>query len=184
MIFFSFTLRKSHSKPSFEQLAEKEIPILYRVAARMTQNATEAEDLVGQTLLAAVKSYDRFDGEYPRSWLIKILRNEHLMMLRKRNLRPETAIDQAAEPATEGYWKAIDWQVVGGKIYEELDRLPEEFRLAITLCDVEEMTREEAARALDIPVGTLGTRLFRGRNLLRSRLVRHLGELAPTQGLL
>ena len=148
-----------------------EIPVLYRVARRITGNDADAEDAVGQTLMAAVKAWDRFDGQHARSWLIKILKNECFVISRKRGKRLETDISIVAEPATEDFWQAVDWTLVGDHLLEALDDLPTEYRLAVALCDVEQMGYEEAAEALEIPVGTLKSRIFRGRKLLRSRLI-------------
>jgi RNA polymerase sigma-70 factor (ECF subfamily) len=164
-------LSRKPVKPSFDEVAMAEIPVLYRVARRITGNDADAEDAVGQTLMAAVKAWDRFDGHHARSWLIKILKNECFAISRKRGKRLETDISIVAEPATEDFWQAVDWTLVGDHLLEALDDLPTEYRLAVALCDVEQMGYEEAAEALEIPVGTLKSRIFRGRKLLRSRLI-------------
>ncbi len=155
---------------TFEEVVGKELATLYRVARRLTLNGPEAEDLVGQTLLNAAKAWSKFDGQYPRSWLLKILKNEHLGSLRKSAARPVTVSIGDRDAYDDGPWNAVDWQIVGSNIIEELDRLPEEYRLAVALCDVEEMSYEEAALAMSIPVGTVRSRLFRGRRILRNRL--------------
>ena len=143
--------------------------MLYRVARRLAANPSEAEDLVGQTLLNAASAWSRFDGAYPRGWLIRILTNCHLRVLRERNSRPvPTGIDPdrvVSEP-----WNAIDWGLCGAGLLEHVDRLPEEFRLAVYLCDVEGLSYDEAATGMDVPVGTLKSRLLRGRRELRRRL--------------
>ena len=72
------------AKESAATVLERELEVLYRVARRMTGNDTDAEDIVSQTLLNAYKNWDSFDGRHPRSWLIRILNNEWLYMLRKR----------------------------------------------------------------------------------------------------
>lgn len=166
----------SAAKPPFETVAIDHLPVLYRIARRLTGNDADAEDAVGDTLLKAVRAYDRFDGRFPRAWLVQILRNEHLGLLRKRAIRPESQIDEAFEPSDEGFWREIEWRAVGEDLLRELDRLPEEYRLAVTLCDVEEMTYEEAAFACNVPTGTVRSRLFRGRRLLRARLAGAYGE--------
>lgn len=168
--------KASREKPSFESVALAEIPVLYRVAKRMALNDADAEDLVGQALLAGAKAWAAFDGQYPRSWLIRILKNEHLMRVRYRGIRPEVAIDVVEEPSDDGFWQEIAWKSVGEDILRELDRLPEDYRLAVALCDVEEMTYDEAAAAIGVPVGTVRSRVFRGRRLLRARLAHLSGE--------
>lgn len=170
------------TKPTFESIALEEIPVLYRVARRMTLNDSDAEDLVGQALLRAVKAWNTFDGRHPRSWLIRIVKNEHLMRIRHRATRPEIAIDEVAEPTEEGFWEEISWRAVGTDILRELDKLPEEYRLAVALCDVEEMSYEDAAEAMEVPVGTVRSRLFRGRRMLRAALVHCIEEPAGGRG--
>jgi RNA polymerase sigma-70 factor (ECF subfamily) len=149
--------------------------VLYRVARRLTPNAAEAEDLVGQALAKAAGAWSGFSGEYPRSWLIRILTNCHFGVLRSRKTKPaDTSLDPdlvADEP-----WSAIDWGLVGPNLMEEVDRLPPEYRLAVVLCDVEEMSYDEAAAAMEVSVGTAKSRVFRGRRLLRARLAGFYSE--------
>jgi RNA polymerase sigma-70 factor (ECF subfamily) len=168
------------TRPSFETVARAELPTLYRVALRLTGNPDDAEDLVSQTILNAHRSWSGFDGSYPRSWLIKILKNEFLGQRRKLGAKGNVSIDQVEEPSDEGFWEEVSWAAVGENILRELDKLPEEYRLVVSLCDVEEMSYEEAAMALEIPVGTIRSRLFRGRRLLRSKLAHIVGE--PERG--
>lgn len=168
------------TKPAFEDVVDRELMSLYRVAKTLTSNAADAEDLVGQTLYLAARAWPTFDGAHPKSWLIRILSNEHFGLLRKQNRHPEPQLEPEHEPTTEGYWQAIDWALVGDQLASEMAKLPEEYRLAVALCDIEQLTYEEAAVAMDVPSGTVRSRLYRGRNLLRSRLVHVLGELSPT----
>lgn len=160
---------------SFESVARGELGTLYRVALRMCGKPEDAEDLVSQTILNAHRAWHTFDGAYARSWLIKILKNEFLAMRRKKGGAGNVSIDQIQEPSDEGFWEEVGWSAVGDNILRELDKLPEEYRMAVSLCDVEEMSYEEAALALDIPIGTVRSRLFRGRRLLRAKLA-HLVE--------
>lgn len=153
----------------FESTVRSEMPVLYRVARRFCPNEEEAVDLVQQTVIKAFRAWDRFDGQHVRSYLIRILRNENLMRLRAR--RAETvAIDDIAEPSVEPPWEVVLTREHVSKIMEELDKLPEEYRWAVQLCDIEQMTYEEAALAMDSPIGTVRSRLFRGRALIRARL--------------
>lgn len=160
-------------KESAAVVLERELEMLYRVARRMTLNDSDAEDIVSQTLLNAYKHWDDFDGRHARSWLIRILQNEWLYLLRKRKVRSEVDIESTAEPADEDFWKAIDVQLELKEIVNALDGLPEEYRVAVTLCDMEEMTYESAAEALGVPIGTIRSRVFRGRRILRHKLVAH-----------
>lgn len=159
------------SRPrDFESSVRPHLSVLYRVGLRLTRNAEEAEDLVSQTMVNAFNAWSRFDGDYVRSWLIKILRNEFLNVQRRKGSRPvEVELDDA-EGVSDTSWTEVVGRLEAGRILEEVDRLPEEYRLAVTLCDVEQMSYEEAAEAMDVPVGTVRSRLFRGRARLRQRL--------------
>lgn len=175
---FSIFNRKPGHKPDFAKVVDQELEVLFRIARQLTGNDTDAEDLVGQTLLQATKAWDRFDGSYPRGWLIKILRNEHPGSIRYSQSRPTIALEETAEPAETCYWKEIDWQVVGKDIMRILQMLPEEFRLVISLCDIEDLTRDEVAIVLAIPVGTINSRLHRARKMLRTKIIEELGDLS------
>lgn len=178
----SGSLKNAPAKPTFDAAVRGELVVLYRVAKRLARNDADAEDLVGSALLKAAKAWEGFDGRFVRSWLVQILRNEHLMLLRQRGRKPEVAFEEGQEPSDEGFWEAVSWSAVGDDLVRELDRLPEEYRMAVALCDVEEMAYDEAARAMGVPVGTVRSRLFRGRKLLRARLVRIVGEEYAPQG--
>ncbi|MBX3120432.1 MAG: RNA polymerase sigma factor [Fimbriimonadaceae bacterium] len=158
------------TRPKFEDVALAEMAVLYRVARRLTMDDVWAEDLVGQTLLQAAKGWSGFDGRYPRSWLIRILQNVYRKDLRRASSRPATVPLEDYIPESSDTWASVNWRLVGEFIQEELDKLPDEYKLAVTLCDVEEMTYDEAAEALGVPQGTVKSRLFRGRRLLRQRL--------------
>jgi RNA polymerase sigma-70 factor, ECF subfamily len=161
---------KTSRKEDFATVVERELDTLYRVAKRLTRNESDAEDTVSQTLTSAFQSWDRFDGKHTRSWLITILRNEWLQILRKRKSRPEVAIDLVAEPFEECSWKEVDTKILAQQIKLALAQIPEEYRLAVELCDVEGLSYEEAAAMLGVPIGTIRSRLFRGRNQLREKL--------------
>ncbi len=163
-------------KAAFETVAEKELPVLYRVARRLTLDPSRAEDLVSQTLLDAARAWDAFDGRYPRSWLIKILQNNFRRDLRRASSQVETVSLETPIEASCEIWSELNWRAIGSRLMEELDKLPEEYRLAVTLCDVEELSYDEAAAAMNIPKGTVRSRLFRGRRLLRNRLASYVGE--------
>lgn len=154
----------------FEARVKDELPVLFRVARRMGCSIDEAEDVVQSTMLKAYRAWDRFDGQHLRSWLIKIMRNERLMSLRGRidtNSLDET---EAYEVPSEPFWAEANWRLQAEQLLAELEKLPEIYRMVIQLCDVEELSYEETADALDIPVGTVRSRLFRGRTMLRQRL--------------
>ncbi len=161
----------SWSKPDFEKSVRPELAILYRVARRLVRSEDEASDLVQQTLMKAFQAWHRFDGRYLRSWLIQILRNENLMRIRSSGKHEEIELDDQIA-IDEPFWDEVHWRSQVHRILEELDRLPEEFKLAVTLCDIEQMTYDEAAIAMNVPIGTVRSRLSRGRALVRARLMK------------
>ncbi len=168
---------------SFEDVALGELPVLYRVAKRLTSDSDWAEDLVGQTLLDAGKGWENFDGEFPRSWFIRILQNNFKKDIRRAVSRPQTTqIEEQTAADDADIWGELDWSLIGPHIMEEVERLPEEYRLAVVLCDIEGMKYEEAAEAMEVPVGTVRSRLFRGRRFLRERLAQYVDGYIPDAG--
>ncbi len=162
-----FGLRK---EADFEKAVKGELSVLYRVARRMGCSPEEAEDLVQIALIKAYTAWGRFDGRHIRSWLIRILRNERLMAIRSE--KNEVSLDEpdAPEPVEEPFWNQLSWKLQVDRIMEELNQLPEIYKTAIHLCDIEQLSYEEAAEAMDIPIGTVRSRLFRARAMLREKL--------------
>lgn len=158
------------SERRFEESVRQELPTLYRVARRMVGSSDDAEDLVGQTLHRAFTNRKTFDGTHLRSWLIAILRNELLNELRYRRRHPVEELEDAHEPADEGSWAEIANRIDSKAIMDALDEVPPLYQEVIQLFDIEEMTYEEIAESLDIPIGTVRSRLSRGRAILRRKL--------------
>ena len=159
-----------NNHPSFERAVREELGVLYRVAKRLVRSAEEAEDLVQSTLIKAFRSWHQFDGRFLRSWLIRILRNEWLAGLRSAHRQVPT--EELSDHMQDEYplWNIIESNLNLEQILNHLDDLNENYRVAIQLCDVEQMSYEEAAAAMDVPVGTVRSRLFRARMELRKRL--------------
>jgi RNA polymerase sigma-70 factor, ECF subfamily len=155
---------------TFEEVAVAELPVLYRFARRLTLNPSDAEDLVGAALLYAAKAWKGFDGRHARSWLIRILRNEHIDNLRSKAGKLQTVPLEFIDVGSGNLNDEVSSTILSESILNHVDSLPEEYRLAVTLCDVEEMSYQEAAEAMDVPVGTVRSRLFRARRLLRDRV--------------
>ena len=127
---------------------------------------------MGQALLNASRAWSGFDGAHPRSWLLRILRNCHLQTRRAARAAP---VDVDPDTLGEEPWNEIDWGLMGPSLVAKLDELPEEYRFAVALCDVEELSYGEAASVMEVSVGTVKSRLFRGRRLLRASLAGYLG---------
>lgn len=153
---------------------------LYGAALRMTRNPADAEDLVQETLLAAYRGYDGFEaGTNLRAWLYRILTNSFINAYRKKKRRPEVA---DVEDIDETYvYRGLDGAVPSAEaefidslpdeaIRAALDELPDRFRLPVILADMEGFRYREIAEILDIPVGTVMSRLHRGRAALKRRL--------------
>lgn len=162
---------------AFADVVEPEIEVLLRVGRSLTGSDTDAEDLVQETMIRAFGAIDRFDGRHPRAWLLTILRRTHLNMHRRQ--RPSTVGDwevlHHARPAFGGTHAP---SAEDRALAEDLDpalqaamaALDERFRAAVVLVDVHDLSYADAAAVLDVPVGTIMSRLSRARTRLRAAL--------------
>lgn len=159
----------------FRRWVVPELDVLARVARSITGNPTEAEDLVQDTLLRAYRAIDRFDGRHPRAWLLTILRNAHVNRNRRRRptlLRdPDTTMEQlAAPPSADDPEDAAVRDTFSAAVEEAFADLPPRFRRVVELVDVGGLSYAEAAAVLGVPIGTVMSRLHRGRRRIRARL--------------
>lgn len=173
---------QERSERAFDCWVVPEIDVLYRVALSLTRSRYDAEDLVQETLARAHAALDRFDGRHPRAWLLTILRNTHVNSLRRRRpdlLRdPDADLDDlaahsaaSARAAAEGDpAEVFDAASFDAALEAALDELPGSFRSVVGLVDIGGMTYQEAADALDIPVGTVMSRLHRARKRMLASL--------------
>ena len=160
---------------AFRRYVEPEIEVLLRVA-RTLAGTSDADDLVQETLVRAWRSMDRFDGRYPRAWLLTILRNTNMNMHRRQ--RPYTVDDVAAHPDARPAFgvdpPSTEDQVMAAFLPDDLERavqsLDTKFRTVLLLVDVDQLTYAEAADALGVPVGTVMSRLSRARDRVRRHL--------------
>lgn len=154
----------------FESEALPYLRSLYGTAFRLTRNAHDAEDLVQETFLRAFRSFDRYTpGTNIRAWLYTILHRVRTDALRRAGRVPETAELLDDGPAVP---PAQDALAQGGEDLERaLARVPEAFRVAVILRDVEDFSYREISAALGIPIGTVMSRIHRGRAALRAALV-------------
>lgn len=125
-------------------------------------------------LMKAVQGWDSFDGRYLRSWLIRLLRNEFIDELRRRKARPQTEFLESDEGAWASEAPIDVTRLSMQEILAAVDRLPEEYRTVLSLADIEELSYEEISDALELPLGTVRSRLFRARRLMR-RALPHYG---------
>lgn len=174
-------VRTETDEQAFERWVLPEIEVLLRVAHSMTRNHAEAEDLVQDTLLRAYRGIGRFDGRYPRAWLLTILRNTHINRNRRR--RPELLRDQdltferlESDEASERADTMVDTEM-DAEIINALNALSDDFRRVVELVDIDGLSYAEAAEVLGVPIGTVMSRLHRARSRIRDRLDR--AGLAP-----
>ena len=170
----------------FEAAAMPYLDPLYNAAYRMARNPQDAEDLVQETYLKAYKYYDKFEeGTNLKAWLFKILKNTFINSYRKKQQSPpqadfadieesfETIVrddsgQQARTPEEELLEKVLDEDV-----QHAIEELPHDYRMVVLLADLEGFSYKEIADILEIPVGTVMSRLYRGRRLLEEALLKY-----------
>jgi len=168
----------AEKRQSFEREALIHLDSLYRVALRLTGNPSEADDLVQETMLKAYRAWHQFQqGTNAKGWLLTILRHAFINEYRRRTRHPETVDLDAIEPFTvfdevqdEDPQGTFFDRIVDDQVLRAIDELPEQFRETVVLSDVEGLSYEEIARILEVPVGTVKSRLFRARRLLQQKL--------------
>lgn len=159
----------------FNRLVLPEVEVMWRVAMSLTRNRADAEDLVQESLLRAYRAIDSFDGRYPRAWLLTILRNTERNRHRRRRpeLLSDPAIAEERGPATEPdeIERRAEDREFDEAVTAALQQLPENFRRVVELVDVDGLTYQEAADVLDVPLGTVMSRLHRARRRIRDLLI-------------
>src|SRR3954447_22296828 len=179
----------------FAELAMEHMASLYTAALRMTRNPADAEDLVQETYLKAYRGFGSFEeGTNLKAWLYRILTNTYIIRYRQQKRRPdETDIDDVEDFYLYRRLGGIDEARISksaedvmlelftdDEVKDALESLPESFRMAVLLADVEGFAYKEIAEILDIPIGTVMSRLHRGRKALQKRLY----EFAVERGLI
>jgi RNA polymerase sigma-70 factor (ECF subfamily) len=167
---------------SFEAEALPLLPGLYRAALRLTRNPTDAEDLVQEAYLRAYRGFHQFTpGTNLKAWLYRILTNQFINTYRKKQREPQTVPDEEVEDwylynrlAREAPDSSAEAVVLESMPDEDvraaLEALPETYRAAVLLADVEGFSYKEIAEILEIPMGTVMSRLHRGRKALEKAL--------------
>ena len=161
------------------------MPSLYSAALRMTRNRADAEDLVQETYLRAYRGFDGFEeGTDLKAWLYRILTNTYINSYRAKKRRPdETELDEVEDLYLYHRIGGLEAALAGrsaedellerfseAEVKEAVEELPENFRMAVLLADIEGFSYKEIADILDIPIGTVMSRLHRGRKALQKRL--------------
>jgi RNA polymerase sigma-70 factor (ECF subfamily) len=172
----------------FRAVALPHLDALYNLALSLTRNAQDAEDLVQETYLRAYRFFETYEpGTQIKSWLFRILRNAFINRYRAKKVRPD---EVDLEPVESGYEQLIESTFLGehrprspeqllmdASLDEEVGnallKLPEEYRTVVLLALVEDLSYKEIASVLAIPIGTVMSRLHRGRRMLQAELLEH-----------
>ncbi|HEU4613603.1 MAG TPA: sigma-70 family RNA polymerase sigma factor [Kofleriaceae bacterium] len=177
-------LAVKQKRNEFERQALVHVDALYGAAYRLTRNPRDAEDLVQDSLLRAYKFWDSFQQDSNcKAWLLRIVTNTFINEYQRRK-RSREVLDAASaeQDATDGvlvHASARDKQApdqamlaasVSDDVQRALDQLPDDFRTAVILCDMQGLSYKEIAEIMETPVGTVMSRLFRGRKLLAGAL--------------
>ena len=176
--------RRKDALERFEALVLPHLNALHSAALRLTRHRQDAEDLVQETCLRAYRFIDQLDDERRcRAWLFRILTNTFINLYRRVQRAPETvALDEGGvevqAPAEEGSLEAA----LDDYLKAALDALPDDYRIAVLMADVEEFPYEAIADILGCPVGTVRSRIHRGRNLLRTHLLKAAGRRGCQRG--
>jgi len=181
--------QNDRTKGEFEELALQHLDPMYSAALRLTKNERDAEDLVQDTFLRAYRFFDKFErGTNMKAWLFKILTNTFINRYRRRvkertvvegserdtvhdRFISRDATEYAANPEQYFFDRLLSDDILGA-----IDSLPIDFRLVVILADLQEFSYKEIAEILGCPVGTVMSRLYRGRKLLQKMLRRYAGE--------
>lgn len=162
-------------RAQFEATALPFMRSIYNAALCLTRRPEDASDLVQETYLRAYRTFSNFTpGTNCKAWLFTIMYSVFVNKYRKEQREPESVSIEALEERFHRSLAATEWDPylaqnigeIGTEVTQALNQLPESFRLAVLLVDVEEMSYEEAAAVLNCPMGTLRSRLFRARKLL------------------
>jgi RNA polymerase sigma-70 factor (ECF subfamily) len=178
----------AYSAKEFEQLVLSQLDSMYAVARRLTRDPHTAEDLVHDATLKALKARGQFEpGTNLRAWMLRILTNTFINSYRRGGLERTTmeGAHDAEDPVADGWMSAASMRsmrepeeealrpVLRAELTRAVDELPDDFRVAIILCDVEELSYKEIAESMGTPIGTVMSRIHRARKLLQERLHKH-----------
>lgn len=183
---------KQDHRSEFERLSMEHMDALYASALRLTRNPKDAEDLVQDTYLKAFRFFDSFEpGTNIKAWMFKILTNTFINKYRRKVKEKEMAeapaedimldrfistaqVRSVQEPENDFFDRLLSDEVV-----EALDQVPVDFRMVVILADIQDFSYKEIAEIVGCPVGTVMSRLFRGRRILQ----KHLYDYAVREGI-
>ncbi len=168
----------------FEAEAMPHMDILYNFALRTTGDADDAKDLLQETFLKAYRFWDKYEkGTNIRAWLFRIMKNSYINRYRKESREPDKVDYEDVEnfydsirddsKETSDLQQRMFGNLLGDEVTTALQEMPDDFRTVVILCDIEGLTYEEIAEFLNCPIGTVRSRLHRGRKMLQARLHRY-----------
>lgn len=173
----------------FEDQVLEHLDMLHAVALRLTRNKADAEDLTQNTLVKALRFHDKFkEGTYIKAWLLTILRNTFINEYRRKSRRPATVELTGTEPVEEAspdpevrvdmtHGSREDlMELLDDRVKKAIEELPEDFRGAVIMADLEDMSYKDIAEKMNCPLGTVMSRLYRGRKMLRDTLQSYAEE--------
>lgn len=178
------TKKEIRKQADFNEEIIPHLDALYNFGLRLTYDPNDAEDLVQDTIVKAYRFFSSYEkGTNAKAWLFRILKNSYINNYRKKSKKPsqvdydevssfyETIRDERTD--TSDLEDTMYRELIDDDITKALDDIPEDFRTVVLLCDVEDFTYEEIANMLDVPIGTIRSRLHRGRNLLKAQLMEY-----------
>jgi RNA polymerase sigma-70 factor (ECF subfamily) len=171
----------------FEREAVPHMDALYNFALKMTGDSDEADDLVQETYLKAFRFFDKFEkGTNCKAWLFRIMKNTYINKYRKETKEPDKIDYEEVENFYENVKpsstdsahleKDIYDNLLDDELSEAINSLPDDFKTVVILCDIEGFTYEEIADFIDVPVGTVRSRLHRARKMLFTKLQKYASD--------
>lgn len=192
-MFNKKTKMNSRDREAFQREAVPHLDALYGTALRMTKSESDAEDLIQETMLKAFRYFDKYEqGTNCKAWLFKIMTNTFINRYRKKQKRKEFLIDDDFRPLQERaeapehtpFHENYDseehlyFKMFGDEVKRALEEIPVDFRMVVLLADLQDFAYKEIAEIMDCPIGTVMSRLYRGRRMLQAQLA----EYARAQG--
>jgi len=177
---------RRNQREAFERQAEKVFPSILGTALRLTRSREEAEDLAMEAMVRAYEAFERFDGTNFKAWMLRIVTNLYINRYRQKQRGPQMgSLDEEGVMEPMGAEDEIPDRIlfdnlVGAEVEQALAKVPEDFRTAVILSDIEGLSYQEIADATNVPIGTVRSRIARGRSLLRKLLT----EFAMKEGII
>lgn len=186
-LFAIFTSEERKLNQEFEREAVPHMDALYNYAVKMTGDSDDASDLIQETYLKAFRFWDKFEkGTNCKAWLFRIMKNTFINTYRKTSKEPDKVDYEEIENFYENIKpsstdsahleKDIYDNLLDDEMSEAISSLPEDFRTVIILCDIEGYTYDEIADFVDVPVGTVRSRLHRARKMLFTKLHKYASD--------